>query len=112
MFFSSHAVQVKKLANQTTDTDKEDYQANISFWCNIQPSSDTTVVLFEGAFGKTYTCYAPTSASVVEIGDKFVTLSGVGVGDEYVVRGLKDWNQNVLPHYEFVLFKVNPLGDE
>ena len=100
------AVQVKTLADNELDSDKEGYVTKLSsLRCNIQPASDETVVLHEGNFGETFTMWTPVTASGVVTGDVITTISGMGVGDEFAVRGRKDWNMPPMPHYEFVLFK-------
>lgn len=105
----TQVVKVEHLQNSSADNDKEAYSlSHSSLQVNIQPADAETTALSEGAFGKTYTMFAPTSASGIIMGDKVTVISGSNANDSYIVKGLKNWNLGgPLPHYEFTLFEHN-----
>lgn len=76
---------------------------------NIQPASNESIVVSEGAFGKTYTAYGQTSTSGIMESDKIVTISGTRfAGRNFIVKGKKNWIVGgPLDHMEFTLFESN-----
>lgn len=102
MFLNQNA-SVARLSPNSNDNDKEAYvelsgKGNIAI--NIQPASDQLVAVSEGVYGKTFTAF--TSVSGIEVGDR-VTLSGVG--KKFIVKGIKDWYYEPIPHLELLLFE-------
>ena len=77
--------------------------------CNIQPASSETVVLAGGAFGRTYSMYAPVTASGIMESDKVIITSGTGFNDKhFVVKGKENWVVgSAYDHMEFTLFESN-----
>lgn len=106
----THLVDISKLTNDA-DADKEGYETTPSIRnlsVNIQPADAETIAISEGAFGKTFKMFAPTTASGVARGDKVTVISGNVIGDTYIIQGDENWNMGgPLPHYEYVIFKSN-----
>ena len=104
MFLNQNA-SVARLSPNSSDNDKEAYveltgKTNIPI--NIQPASDQLIAVSEGVFGQTYVAF--TSVSGIEIGDR-VTLSGLN--KRFIVKGVKDWYYEPIPHLELLLFEGN-----
>jgi hypothetical protein len=99
MLFPNAIVAVSQKQPDAGNADKEGYVSNAALSAvkmNIQPATAEVTVLVEGAFGKTYTGF--TSVSGIAIGNR-LTVSGTG--DVYYVRGVKNWNQPPMPHFEY-----------
>lgn len=106
----THVVSVNKLADKTGNANQEDFDTPrvLTLNVNIQPASPEDTVISEGAFGKTFKMFAPTTASGVIEGDKITVVSGTNSGDTYIVKGRENWNLGgPLPHMEFTLFEDN-----
>lgn len=93
-----------RLAQDPSDADHEYYQPQIRrFRLNVQPMSDQYEAAAGDTFGRSYRAFTQTSGILIR--DK-VTISGSTTysGMEYIVEGIKDWNQPIgIPHYELLL---------
>lgn len=97
-------ITVERLADTSSDADKEDYQSIGGFptplMANIQPASPEDTAIADGVFGQTYKMFM--TASGVLAHDK-ITVSGTN--DTYIVKGIEDFNQVLISSYQFTLFK-------
>lgn len=105
MIFDKKA-SVEKHTPDAGDSDQEQYAAvdglgNIDI--NIQPASAELIAITAGAVGLTFEAFV--SVSGIFVGDR-ITVSGTG--DQYIVKGVRDWFFAPIPHLELILFK----GDE
>jgi len=105
MIFDKKA-SVQRFTSDSGDSDKEQYASvdglgNINI--NIQPASAELIAITEGAVGLTFEAFV--SISGIFIGDR-ITVSGTG--DKFIVKGVRDWFFDPIPHLELILFK----GDE
>jgi hypothetical protein len=102
-FFINAIVSVDKVKRVGGNADQQTFTADPGLGAvklNIQPASPELTVLAEGQFGKTYRAYGSVTSSGIGIGDR-LTVSGTG--RQYLVRGVEDWNQPPMPHFEFTL---------
>jgi hypothetical protein len=94
-------VAIRRLKTDADNTKKESYVLNLalqSVVMNIQPASAEDTVLIDGVFAKTYRAF--TTESGIKTGDH-LTVSGTG--NQYVVKGVQDWDFDPIPHYECLL---------
>lgn len=97
-----HTVNVSRLLPDSTNTNKESYASyaplqNIA--CNIQPSAPEDVVMADGVFGQTYTCF--TTASGILEGD---LLTVELTNEMFRVKGKTNWmGSSLIPHIELLL---------
>lgn len=99
--FLDTTVAVQKLQLDISDTDKEQYKADLGLTAvpaHIQPADAEYTVIAEGVFGKTYRMFT-TNSGVLDT-DKITDNTN---SRSYVVRGREDWSMQPLPHYEFTL---------
>lgn len=96
-------VSISRLTPTAADSDKENYQAVGNYHAvkmNIQPASAELTAVSEGVYGQTYQAF--TTVSGLRIGDR-VTVSGTN--DQFIIKGIQDYNWGPIPHLEVVLFK-------
>lgn len=99
MFLNQNA-KVARLSPNSINNDKEAYldiMGNIPI--NVQPASPELTAVSDGVYGQTYEAY--TTVSGIEIGDR-ITLSGTS--KNFVVKGIRDWYYDPIPHLELILF--------
>lgn len=98
-------VSVERLTPTTGDSDKEQYQAVGNYTgvkMNIQPASAELTAVSEGVFGRTFNAFVTISG--LRIGDR-ITVSGTN--EQFIIKGIQDYNWGPIPHLEVVLFKTD-----
>lgn len=93
---------IERLNVTVGDSDKEEYAAvgNMqSVRINIQPATPELTAITEGAYGQTFRAFV--SVSGILIGDR---LTDNGNGKKFIVKGVHDWYNALIPHLELVLF--------
>lgn len=102
MFFEKIA-SVARLSPLSSDSNKEQY-AEITIYgaieINIQPATPELTAIADGAYGQVFLGFV--TASGIALGDR-ITVSGTA--DQYIVRGIANWNYAPIPHLELTLFK-------
>lgn len=103
MFILDKTVSIQRLTVVLSDSDKEQYQEvgnmhNVAM--NIQPATPELTAVSEGVYGQTFQAF--TAVSGIKIGDR-VTVSGTS--EKFIVKGINNWYNAVLPHLEITLFK-------
>lgn len=96
-------VSVSRLKPDADNSNKESYVVDLSMQSvkmNIQPASNEDTVMIEGVFAETDIAF--TTNSGFKSGDR-VTVSGTN--QKLAVKGIKDWSQDPIPHYQILLIK-------
>jgi len=106
MLIQDRICRVAHLAKLEIDNDKEEFKADaglLNVAINIQPASAEDTLLSDGTFHQTWLGF--TAESGIRSGD-ILTISGANIGDlprDMVVKGVENWDQGDLPHYEITL---------
>lgn len=97
---------VSHLTPLANNADKNKYQVDLGLLnvsINIQPAAAEDTILSDGVFAQTWIGF--TTHSGVRSGD-LLTISGATLGylpRSMVVKGVENWDQGDLPHYEITL---------
>lgn len=97
---------ISYLQKDPDNADKEQYQIDLGLLnvgINIQPAAAEDTLLSDGTFAQTWLGF--TTNSGVRSGG-LLTISGANLGDlprNMIVKGVENWDQGDLPHYELTL---------
>lgn len=98
--------RISYLTKNIDNADKEQYQPDLGLTrvaINIQPAGAEDTILSDGVFAQTWIGF--TTESGVRSGG-ILTISGASIGDlprDMVIKGVENWDQGDIPHYELTL---------
>jgi hypothetical protein len=108
MLIQDRICRISYLTKDSNNNDIEQYQPDLGLLrvpINIQPASAEDTILSDGTFAQTWIGF--TAFSGVRSGG-LLTISGANLGDlprNMIVKGIENWDQGDLPHYEMTLIE-------
>lgn len=106
LFLSSY-VAVEHLALRDGSSLQETYKQDAGLQAvhvNIQPSDYQTMLLYGGAYGKSYTIY--TTASGILETDRVTTVSGSDTPKQFIVKGRQFFDYGLGQHVEVYVEQI------